>query len=112
MDAVFSGVPGVAGTKIRSLADRKRCTIATPKLILARRQVLGFLVSDDRISGCISRVKCYEERFRWLKTECDDTDEFIIFDPLFKEFHWKDYSVCPFCLANARESFPGYATPS
>lgn len=84
LEKILYGVPGKPLLNIEDVDDRKRCALAIPQLILARRRVLmGFLVADYENHDCDDYAACDAERFRCLADDLDEDDQT---DPLKKRW--------------------------
>lgn len=103
LESIAYGVPGKRNIKIESQEDRKRCMLAIPELIVARRRVLSsYLMRDEEVDGCEDEAACDAERLRWL---ADDLLRDDAVDPLVSEIPWEDLEVCSSCLEHAKDTY-------
>ncbi|KAJ7133458.1 hypothetical protein C8R44DRAFT_730611 [Mycena epipterygia] len=103
LESIVYGVPGKRHIKIESKEDRKRCMLAIPELIVARRRVLSsYLMRDEEVDGCEDQAACDAERLRWL---ADDLFSGDTVDPLVAEIAWEDFEFCSSCLEAAQETY-------
>ncbi|KAJ6496270.1 hypothetical protein C8R45DRAFT_823336 [Mycena sanguinolenta] len=96
---------GGPGEQIDNTDDRKRYTLAFPKLLQWYRQAAtGFLLPEPQIDGrgCENEEGgCDTERIRWLECDFDSGDR----DPLGKKLPWENFQVCSICFEVAQETY-------
>ncbi|KAF7364327.1 hypothetical protein MSAN_01092800 [Mycena sanguinolenta] len=96
---------GGPGKQIDNADDRKRYTLAFPKLLQSCRQAAtGFMLREPQIDGrgCDNGGgECDTERIRWLACDFDSGDR----DPLGAELPWENFRVCASCFRVAQETF-------
>ncbi|KAJ7808570.1 hypothetical protein B0H13DRAFT_1668630 [Mycena leptocephala] len=103
LEKILYGVPGKPLLNIEDVDDRKRCALAIPQLILARRRVLvGFLVADYENHDCDDYAACDAEQFRCLADDLDEDDQT---DPLAKKMGWSEFEGCDSCCENAQKTY-------
>ncbi|KAJ6458584.1 hypothetical protein C8R47DRAFT_1028533 [Mycena vitilis] len=72
LEAILYGVPGRPSLKIDDPSDRKRCVLAIPQLILAKRKArVSFLMREEENEDCDHEADCDEERLCWIADDLD-----------------------------------------
>ncbi|KAJ7491786.1 hypothetical protein B0H11DRAFT_2191238 [Mycena galericulata] len=103
LEEILYGVPGKRYLKIDNKEDRKRCILAIPEVMVARRRVYTrYLVRDEEYDDCVNEAACDEERLRWL---ADDIDNGDASDPFADEVEWHALDLCSSCPETAQQIY-------